>query len=219
MFPRTAEEWQQLPGIGRYTAAAIASIAFGEAVAVVDGNVERVLVRMFGFTEENEDRVAASPEASRSRPSRRLQPGDDGVRRDRVYAASAAMRLVSVAAMVRMARRIRDAVAAPRKRRQLCYGLARKDGAVLLVQRTANASLMAGMWELPLVTETQRSPRTAPGEVAPFHHRYRLRSLGAGDIATPAEIDSSQRALVYAAAMAAPAPHWTGKENSAPDGA
>ena len=43
IFPRTAEDWRELPGIGRYTAAAIASIAFGEAVAVVDGNVERVL--------------------------------------------------------------------------------------------------------------------------------------------------------------------------------
>src|SRR5271165_5647849 len=40
-FPRTAEDWRKLPGIGRYTAAAIASIAFGEAVAAVDGNVER----------------------------------------------------------------------------------------------------------------------------------------------------------------------------------
>ena len=47
-FPRTAEAWRELPGIGRYTAAAIASIAFGEPVAVVDGNVERVLERMFG---------------------------------------------------------------------------------------------------------------------------------------------------------------------------
>src|SRR5208283_3855699 len=47
-FPQTAEEWLALPGIGRYTAAAIASIAFGEAVAVVDGNVERVLERMLG---------------------------------------------------------------------------------------------------------------------------------------------------------------------------
>ena len=44
-FPRTAEAWRELPGIGRYTAAAIASIAFGEPVAVVDGNVERVLER------------------------------------------------------------------------------------------------------------------------------------------------------------------------------
>src|SRR5947209_776201 len=42
-FPRTVAELMRLPGIGRYTASAVASIAFGEPVAVVDGNVKRVL--------------------------------------------------------------------------------------------------------------------------------------------------------------------------------
>src|SRR6266853_2872763 len=37
-FPATAQDWLTLPGIGRYTAAAIASISFGEPVAVLDGN-------------------------------------------------------------------------------------------------------------------------------------------------------------------------------------
>ena len=46
-FPRTAAEWQRLPGVGRYTANAVASIAFGECVPVVDGNVQRVLARVF----------------------------------------------------------------------------------------------------------------------------------------------------------------------------
>ena len=45
-FPQSAERLRQLPGVGEYTAAAIASIAFGEAVAVLDGNVERVLARV-----------------------------------------------------------------------------------------------------------------------------------------------------------------------------
>jgi A/G-specific adenine glycosylase len=45
-FPSTAEDWRHLPGVGRYTAAAIASIAFGNCCAVVDGNVERVLSRL-----------------------------------------------------------------------------------------------------------------------------------------------------------------------------
>ncbi len=48
-LPATAGELRLLPGIGAYTAAAIASIAFGEAVAVVDGNVERVLCRLEGW--------------------------------------------------------------------------------------------------------------------------------------------------------------------------
>lgn len=47
-FPSTFVALKQLPGIGDYTAAAIASFSFGEAVAVVDGNVFRVLARIFG---------------------------------------------------------------------------------------------------------------------------------------------------------------------------
>jgi A/G-specific adenine glycosylase len=56
-FPGTAAELRTLPGIGDYTAAAIASIAFGEPVAVVDGNVERVLLRLTG---EPHDATAAT---------------------------------------------------------------------------------------------------------------------------------------------------------------
>ena len=48
-FPTTAHELQQLPGIGRYTAAAIASIAFGKRAPAVDTNVERVLARLHGM--------------------------------------------------------------------------------------------------------------------------------------------------------------------------
>ncbi len=47
-LPRTAEEWRRVPGVGPYTAAAIASIASGERVAVFDGNVRRVLSRVEG---------------------------------------------------------------------------------------------------------------------------------------------------------------------------
>src|SRR3990167_5438953 len=45
-FPETAAELRKLPGIGDYTAAAIAAIAFDEAVPVVDGNIERVIARV-----------------------------------------------------------------------------------------------------------------------------------------------------------------------------
>jgi A/G-specific adenine glycosylase len=48
-FPRTAEALQTLPGIGRSTAAAIAAFCFGERVAILDGNVKRVLARVLGF--------------------------------------------------------------------------------------------------------------------------------------------------------------------------
>jgi A/G-specific adenine glycosylase len=48
-LPATSEALRTLPGIGAYTAAAIASIAHGEPVAVVDGNVERVVSRVAGL--------------------------------------------------------------------------------------------------------------------------------------------------------------------------
>jgi A/G-specific adenine glycosylase len=49
VFPRNYEELLKLKGIGAYTASAIASIAFGEPVALVDGNVSRVLSRLYGI--------------------------------------------------------------------------------------------------------------------------------------------------------------------------
>ena len=48
-FPRSAAKLESLPGIGRSTAAAIASLCFGERVAILDANVKRVLTRVLGF--------------------------------------------------------------------------------------------------------------------------------------------------------------------------
>lgn len=74
-FPRTAAALRALPGIGDYTSAAIAAIAFDEAAAVVDGNVERVLTRIHAI---ETPLPAAKPEiraaAARLTPADR--PGD-----------------------------------------------------------------------------------------------------------------------------------------------
>lgn len=51
-FPQTAAQLQTLPGIGRSTAAAIASFCFSERVAILDGNVKRVLTRALGFGDD-----------------------------------------------------------------------------------------------------------------------------------------------------------------------
>jgi len=50
-FPNSAQQLQKLPGIGPYSAAAIASICFQENVAAIDGNVKRVLSRLFLWDE------------------------------------------------------------------------------------------------------------------------------------------------------------------------
>jgi A/G-specific adenine glycosylase len=74
-FPQTAEILSQLPGIGPYTSAAIAAIAFNEPVPVVDGNVERVFTRLFAI---DTPLPAAKPEI-RQRVSELMttaRPGD-----------------------------------------------------------------------------------------------------------------------------------------------
>ena len=52
VFPTRAAQLQTLPGIGRSTASAIAAFCFGERVAILDGNVKRVLTRILGFSED-----------------------------------------------------------------------------------------------------------------------------------------------------------------------
>lgn len=71
-FPPTAAELRQLPGIGTYTSAAIAAIAFGEKAPAVDTNVERVLARLHGM--ERFSRPQAETLALGLMPERR--PGD-----------------------------------------------------------------------------------------------------------------------------------------------
>jgi len=51
-FPRSSAALAELPGIGRSTAAAIAAFCFGERIAILDGNVKRVLTRVLGFGED-----------------------------------------------------------------------------------------------------------------------------------------------------------------------
>jgi len=57
-FPRSATELKSLPGLGDYTAAAIAAIAFGERVAVVDTNIARVTARLHGLESPTKREIA-----------------------------------------------------------------------------------------------------------------------------------------------------------------
>lgn len=163
VLPQTAAELRTLPGIGDYTAAAIASIAFGESIAVVDGNVERVLLRITGHPEEKSaagrarmTRVAQSlvPQERRSGNA----PGDHN---------QAMMELGATICLPRGPMCLQCPVydfcetrgehrTAPRAKpnvRGVAYLLAvrvqgrRKE--VLLEQRARDASLMPGMFELP----------------------------------------------------------------------
>ncbi|MCE1234905.1 MAG: A/G-specific adenine glycosylase [Hyphomicrobiales bacterium] len=74
-FPESEAELAELPGVGPYTAAAIAAIAFDRPATVVDGNVERVVARLFAIEAEM---PAAKPEIRRSAATLtpRERPGD-----------------------------------------------------------------------------------------------------------------------------------------------
>lgn len=78
-FPRDLEGLRALPGVGAYTAAAVASIAFGVAVVPVDGNVERVAARVFGIAAPlpgGKTQIAAAAAALGVDPAARERPAD-----------------------------------------------------------------------------------------------------------------------------------------------
>jgi A/G-specific adenine glycosylase len=156
-FPETSQALRQLPGIGRYTAAAIASIAFAEPVAVVDGNVERVLSRLIGKPLDERAIWRAAEELLD-----RKRPGD---------ANQAMMELGATVCLPREPKCLlcpvskfcvtlgdlpRRSKLAPQTKREIQFGLARRNGEVFLRQRSKTESLMPGMWELPHLSGEQR---------------------------------------------------------------
>ncbi len=149
-FPQTAAEWRDLPGIGRYTSAAIASIAFGEAIAVVDGNVERVLQRILGS-------VLCDGEVWEKAENllHHDRPGDFNQAMMELGAtvctprAPACLTCPVVDLCATRGELAISSKAARQKKREIHYALDHRDGKVFLVQRPRDASLMAGMWELP----------------------------------------------------------------------
>jgi A/G-specific adenine glycosylase len=69
-FPRNAAEWEQLAGVGRYTAAAIASLARGERAVALDANARRILARIFAYRRKVRDARAERDLAERFRCAR-----------------------------------------------------------------------------------------------------------------------------------------------------
>jgi A/G-specific adenine glycosylase len=169
-LPSTTAELRTLPGVGEYTAAAIASIAFGESVAVVDGNVERVLLRITGHPEEKTtagrsrvSRVAQTlvPAASKAKEKgldRKNPPGDHNQAMMELGATICLPRgpLCLQCPVMELCHTRGEHVTLKRekqKSRRVAHLLALRESAgrteVLLEQRSHDASLMAGMFELP----------------------------------------------------------------------
>jgi A/G-specific adenine glycosylase len=181
-FPRTSAELRALPGIGRYTAAAIASIAFAEPIAVVDGNVERVITRLLGRP------IAAEPlwrEAQNLLAGDALslsRPGDFNqamMELGATLCVPGPPKCLSCPLAAHCA--TRGELPLPRNgtrayNRDIAYLLAQRAGQIYLTQRDPSASLMPGMWELPMLP----SPNGAHRELFQLRHsitvtNYRVR--------------------------------------------
>jgi A/G-specific adenine glycosylase len=181
-LPRTCTELLVLPGFGRYTAAAVASIAFQQPAAVMDGNVERVLRRLLGISDANTKMLwnVAEMLLSRRYPGDFNQammelgatvclPGEPACENCPVKFCC-----VTRGSLPRGPRPLRNS-------REIAVILAQKNGKLLLVQRSETESVMPGLWELPPAKTGHGSD---PGEGGPallvVHHSimrtaYRVR--------------------------------------------
>ncbi len=167
-FPETYERIRELPGVGDYTAAAVASIAFGLPHAVLDGNVVRVISRLTaerGEVQSSSVRVKLQQFAQTMLDPRR--PGDFN---------QAVMELGATVCLPRgpqcllcplrehcaaRAEGIQNELPVKLNKRDAIklaieLLLVEKDGRVLMRQRSAHEPRLAGFWELP-------EPRFIPG--------------------------------------------------------
>ncbi|WP_343314766.1 A/G-specific adenine glycosylase [Brucella sp. BE17] len=181
-FPNSAASLKELPGVGDYTSAAIAAIAFNEAVAVVDGNVERVISRLYVI---DTPLPAAKPQIraimAALTPSGR--PGDFAqAMMDLGATICTPRRPACVLCPVNdncQALSARDPeyfpVKAPKAEKPLRTGAAfvaiANDGAILLRKREGKG-LLAGMSEVPGSVWTARIDGDATVDAAPFKAQW-----------------------------------------------
>ncbi|MFZ3034243.1 MAG: A/G-specific adenine glycosylase [Parvibaculum sp.] len=189
IFPQTEDELRKLPGIGPYTAAAIAAIAFDRPATVIDGNVDRVVTRLFAIEtplplSKPEIREAAEALTPRKRAGDFAQammdlgatictPRNPSCNRCPLKTICAARASGAAEALPRRA---------PKKARPTrhgaCFFVTRPDGAVLLRKRVAKG-LLGGMMEVP-TTPWEGEARSDEDHLAhaPVNAKWRKR-LGA----------------------------------------
>jgi A/G-specific adenine glycosylase len=171
-FPRSEAALRALPGIGPYTAAAIAAIAFGASATAVDGNVERVVARLFAVTRPLPE---AKPELRRlaQRLTSARRAGDHAQAMMDLGATLCTPRRPSCPkcpiASSCLAHAQGMAAALPRRavkperplRRAVAFVALRADGSVLL-RRRPESGLLGGMLEVPSTDWAEATTGDAP---------------------------------------------------------
>ena len=206
-LPSRADKLRLLPGIGAYTAAAVASIAHGEPVAVVDGNVERVLCRFAGWE-------AGSRKGGGAALRRKIQdlagvlldparPGDWNQAIMELGATVCAPRNpLCSACPLQPDCKTRGEHKTPRRptmmSREVAYALSVRIMAasgerqvprareVLLEQRPAHHTVMPGMWELPALAASDVPPEqvlmTLRHAIMQVNYYVRIRNVFEPDV-------------------------------------
>jgi A/G-specific adenine glycosylase len=206
-LPVSSDDLRLLPGIGAYTAAAIASIAHGERVAVVDGNVERVLCRLEGWQAGSRSGAGAQVRRRVEKLAAELvdpaRPGDFN---------QAMMELGATLCLPRKPLCLTCPVAddcktkgehktpprPPLVSREVAHALSVRIGQnplngpqpsgceVLLEQRPAALTVMPGMWELPALRDTvvpeQELRMTIRHVIMQVNYHARIRAVLEDDI-------------------------------------
>jgi A/G-specific adenine glycosylase len=170
-FPASEEVLRTLPGIGTYTAAAIAAIAFGAHATPVDANVERVVARLFAVTRALPGakplirRLAASLTPSRragdfAQALMDLGASECTAKRPSCLTCPLARACAAHAQGLQNALPVRS----PKARRPLRRGfafLALREDAHILLRRRPDAGLLGGMLEVPSTTWAETLPEVA----------------------------------------------------------
>jgi A/G-specific adenine glycosylase len=202
VLPATSEELRTLPGIGTYTAAAIASIAHGETVAVVDGNVERVLSRLSGWGDKSHTGGAAirrKVEALAAKLVDPHRPGDFNQAMMELGATVCLPRKPQCFACPIMGDcKTRGEHKTPPRPKMLSQETAhalsvrnrRHHGQlqreILLEQRPAALTVMPGLWELPTLKEAffpdEELKMTVRHAIMQVNYSVRIRTVNEDDI-------------------------------------
>ena len=180
VFPADEEALRTLPGIGVYTAAAIAAIAFDRQATVMDGNVERVISRLFAV-EDSLPRAKKTLYDLAAGLTPEQRPGDYAQAVMDLGATVCTLRSPACGICTVMAlcegRKSGIAETLPRKapkkpkptRHGVAYVAVRADGAILLARRPEKG-LLGGMMEVPGTGWTEGSaPEAAPPLAADWH--------------------------------------------------
>lgn len=164
-FPSSVEGWLRLPGVGHYTAAAIASIVFAVREPAIDGNVMRVVSRLLALQEDPKKRDgsrAIEVEARELLDTER--PGDSNqammelgatiCRPRQPRCSSCPLESDCLAAATGEPGRFPvTSRMAPVLRRRRQVAVVENAGRLLLFRRPLDSSRLAGLWELPWVDE------------------------------------------------------------------